>query len=278
MQKIITLTTDFGYTDYYTAVLKGKIYSKIGECNLVDISHNIRDYHIEEAGFVLSAAYPHFPKETIHIVSVKAEITPFTPAICVKYDGHYFIATDNGVLSIILGNNEFEEAIYLGNDENECSSTVFADCARHLVSGYGLAELGNPVESLYKLNRWADNLNLERNKITGKVVYEDSFGNLITNITKESFERIGKGRKFSIRIKDRSINKINKYFADFKVTSENALLERAGELLATFNDLDLLLVTLLYSKKKDPGGSPKSLMNIQLNDNIVVEFEDEFNY
>lgn len=276
MQRIITLTTDFGYTDYYTGVLKGKIYSKIGECNLIDISHNIRDYHVEEAGFVLSAAYYHFPKETIHIVSVKAEITPFTPAICVKYDGHYFIATDNGILSIILGNSSFEDAVYLSHDENDCTDTVFVDCARQLFLGNNLAMLGTPVQSLYKLSRWADNLNLERNKITGKVVYEDSFGNLITNISKESFEKVGKGRKFSIRVKDRSITKINKYFADFKVADESALLERAGELLATFNDLDLLLITLLYSKKKDPGGSPRSLMNIQLNDNIVVEFEDEF--
>ena len=39
MPKIVTITSDFGWKDYYLAILKGAILSKVSEVMLVDITH-----------------------------------------------------------------------------------------------------------------------------------------------------------------------------------------------------------------------------------------------
>ncbi|MEK6492681.1 SAM-dependent chlorinase/fluorinase [Myroides odoratimimus] len=278
MQRIITLTTDFGYRDHYVGALKGKIYSNIIGCNLVDISHEISKYNTEDAGFVIGAAYNQFPKGTIHIIAVDASITDYTKAICVEFDGHYFITADNGIVSIILGEEDFDKAIQINHDGMMKSNDIFVYCAYQLNEGRQLEEIGVVIDSIYNPNRLATNVVLNKNKITGKVIYEDSYGNLVTNIHRSDYEVVSEGREFAIRVKNYRINRINDYFADFKLNDRATLKERAGELVAIFNDIDLLTIALFYSKPDTPGGTPRKLMNLQLNDTIVIEFDSETQY
>lgn len=274
MQKIITLTTDFGYKDYYVAVLKGKLYSNINACNVIDISHGVKDYHIEEAGFVLASSYSHFPKGTIHIVSVSAFISEDTPVICMQYDGHYFIATDNGVLGVILGNESFDEVVCFNADHNMTVNDAFVYCAYQINEGRQLLDIGKKMDTICKLNIWSDLLTIEENKIVGKIIYEDTYGNLISNIPQDVFEAQKKDRKFVIRIKDRSISKINKYFAEVKPSDNFMRHERAGDFVALFNDLKLLTLGIVFSKPNEPGGSPKTLINLRVSDTISIEFAE----
>ena len=70
MGNILTLTTDFGLSDAYVAVMKGVILSINPEVKLVDICHTIRPQQVSQAAFVLSTAYHFFPEGTIHLVVV----------------------------------------------------------------------------------------------------------------------------------------------------------------------------------------------------------------
>lgn len=272
MQRIITLTTDFGYKDYYVSVLKGKLYSNINDCNVVDISHNVKDYHIEEAGFVLASSYSHFPKGTVHIVSVSAFISNDTPVVCMKYDGHYFIATDNGVLGVVLGANDFEELVRFKADPVMSVNDAFVYCAYQICEKKELKGIGHKMKTLARLNIWADSLLVEDNRIVGKIIYEDTYGNLICNIPRELFEARKNGRDFIIRVKDRTISKINKYFAEVKASDNSVRYERAGDFVAIFNDLNLLTLAIVFSKPNEPGGSPRSLINLRVSDTVSIEF------
>lgn len=273
MQRIITLTTDFGYKDYYVGALKGKIYSNIQDCNIVDISHDVTNYNIEEAGFIIASAYSNFPKGTIHIIAVDSSVNELNPAICVKYDNHYFITSDNGILTYLLAGEGLQEAIYVHYDGSMRSNDLFVYCAYQLFEGRKLKNMGTKATQLVKLNRLGDALSIEENRITGKVIYEDSYGNLITNVTREVFESTRATRNFVILVKNYRVTRINRFFADFKTTDSLSLKDRAGDFIAVFNDLDLLVLTLLYSKPNNPGGTPRTLMNIQVNDNINIEFD-----
>lgn len=275
MHRIITLTTDFGYKDYYVGSLKGKIYSNIPNCTIVDISHHISHYNVEEAGFVIAAAYKNFPKGTVHIIAVDASVSEFTPAVCLKYDGHYFITADNGILTQLLQNQNWEKAVFLAQDNNMTSDDLFVYCAYQLFENKALEHIGVITDQIHKLTRLGDSLSLQENAIVGKIAYEDSFGNLVSNITKADFDRIGKGRHFEIVVKNYTIKRLNRYFSDFSISDNASLKEKAGEFIALFNDLDLLTVGLFYSRPNNPGGSPKTLMNIQLHDNISVVFAVE---
>ncbi|MHC5202277.1 SAM hydrolase/SAM-dependent halogenase family protein [Myroides sp. LJL119] len=275
MRRIITLTTDFGYKDYYVGALKGKIYSNIPNCNIVDISHQISQYNVEEAGFVIAAAYKNFPKHSVHIIAVDASVSEFTPAVCVKYDDHYFITANNGILTQLLQNQQQQQAVLISQDSNMSSDDLFVYCAYQLFENKPLNQIGVLSDQIHKLSRLGDCLDLQQNAIIGKIAYEDSFGNLVSNISKKDFEQIGKGRNFEIVVKNYTIKRINRYFSDFNTSETSSLKEKAGEFIALFNDLDLLTVGLFYSRPNTPGGSPGTLMNIQLHDNISVVFAVE---
>jgi len=71
---IITLTTDFGVQDPYLATMKGAILAINPAARLVDVSHAIRPQAIEQAVFVLAAAWPYFPSGAIHVAVVGPEV------------------------------------------------------------------------------------------------------------------------------------------------------------------------------------------------------------
>ena len=69
---IVTFTSDFGLNDYYVALIKGSMLSENPSLNIIDISHNINNYDIVQAAFILKNAFESFPKGTIHILSVNS--------------------------------------------------------------------------------------------------------------------------------------------------------------------------------------------------------------
>ncbi len=99
---IITLTSDWGQRDYFLAAVKGKIMSLMPEVSIIDISHGISPFNLKQASFIIRNSYPHFPKGTVHMLSVLTEKTEKTPHLAVQYNGQFFIGADNGIFSLIF--------------------------------------------------------------------------------------------------------------------------------------------------------------------------------
>ena len=93
---IITLTSDWGTSDYYAAAVKGVILSRMPNATIVDITHQIDPFNIAQAGFTLHNCFRNFPEGTIHIIAVETIESDINPHVVVKAHGHYFISTDNG--------------------------------------------------------------------------------------------------------------------------------------------------------------------------------------
>ena len=72
---IITLTTDFGLKDHFVGALKGAIFKELTDARIVDISHDISPFNIQECAFLLKNSYKSFPEGTVHIVGVDSEAT-----------------------------------------------------------------------------------------------------------------------------------------------------------------------------------------------------------
>lgn len=94
---IITLTSDWGLSDYYVGAVKGVIYSYCPQAVIVDITHNITPFDLKNAGFIVKNCYKNFPEGTIHILGIDTEESDEFSHIVVKADGHYFIGCDNGI-------------------------------------------------------------------------------------------------------------------------------------------------------------------------------------
>jgi len=255
---IITLTSDWGLKDHYLASVKGAFLRSIPEVTLIDISHQIPPFDLNQASFILKSAYKNFPEGTIHIVGVNTEASIEMPHVLIKYNKHYFIGADNGVFALMF--DETPELIIeldiiqTSNRFSFSTKDVFVQAAMHLIEGNDIMLLGEKRESL--TNKISFKPVIETNLIKGKVIYIDSYQNVITNITEDSFKEVVKGREFKILLRAGSyeITNISKSYMD---VSE-------GELLALFDSENYLEISI--NKGKASG-----LLGLGIDDVIRIE-------
>ena len=255
---IITLTSDWGLKDHYLASVKGAFLRSIPEVTLIDISHQIPPFDLNQASFILKSAYKNFPEGTIHIVGVNTEASIEMPHVLIKYNKHYFIGADNGVFALMF--DETPELIIeldiiqTSNHFSFSTKDVFVQAAMHLIEGNDIMLLGEKREFL--TNKISFKPVIETNLIKGKVIYIDSYQNVITNITEDSFKEVVKGREFKILLRAGSyeIANISKSYMD---VSE-------GELLALFDSENYLEISI--NKGKASG-----LLGLGIDDVIRIE-------
>ena len=95
-RRIITLTTDFGVSDAYAAILKGVVLGISPTAELIDITHGISPQDIMEGAFVLKGAAPYFPMVRFISLSLIPVLVPHaSPLPSVK--------RINGMLGQIMG-------------------------------------------------------------------------------------------------------------------------------------------------------------------------------
>ena len=219
---IITLTSDWGHSDYYAAAVKGVILSQLPNATIVDITHEIAPFNTIDAGFVVKHCYRDFPAGTIHIIAVDTIESAEVPHVVVKVEGQYFISADNGVFRQIF--DDYEEAVEINVMQDSESFNFpthdrFAKVAVMIAQGVSLSEIGTKREML----RGAEFRAVVRDDaIEGTVIHIDSYGNLITNITKDDFMQSRRGRDYTIFVKGRlyTINKISDSYLDVKETTD----------------------------------------------------------
>lgn len=255
---IVTLTSDLGVKDYYAAVLKGKLLSGVPTAQVIDISHEVAPFNIQEAAFVMRNACFYFPPGTVHMVSVHAESRNPVKAVALRYRGHFFVGMDNGLFSLMIDDHP-EEVVEIPQPSALVSSfmakDLLADAAVKLMQGAALATIGQPLGALETRTylRPPDNPHL----IRANIVYIDHFGNLITNITRERFERLRAGRSFVINYKR------NEEIRDISGTYQDV---PEGEKLCLFNSAGYLEIAIHK-------GNASQLLGLHLDNTIQIEFE-----
>jgi len=254
---IITLTTDLGIKDYYVALLKAEILKCCTDANIIDISHQVEPFDIFQAAFLIKNCYKEFPEGTIHIIGMDSGSKDDRRYLIGINKKQYFIGPDNGVLSLIFDGNP--EMIYSINIEEEHNSifpsrAILTRAACHLARGQDVKEISKQVENM--VEKTILQPVVKDSVIQGNVIYIDSFRNIIVNIDKDLFDRIGQGRPVRISYHKREyIDRISK---DYSEVPE-------GEALSLFGSSGYLEIALNMAPAS-------SLLGIQVGETIQVEF------
>jgi len=188
---IITLTTDYGTNDHLVGTLKGVILKINPEATIVDITHNVAPFDLLDAALAIGSAYSYFPPRTIHVVVVDPGVGTERRPLLVTAENQYFVAPDNGVLSVIY---EREENVVARNvtaahyflqpiSKTFHGRDIFAPIAAWLSKGWQTASMGEEITDHKKFA-------LPKPKATdgvvkGIVMRVDTFGNLVTNFRVE---------------------------------------------------------------------------------------------
>jgi S-adenosylmethionine hydrolase len=230
---VITLTTEWKPEDIYHGILKGKLCSLCPGVVIIDNANNIPAFNISHASFVIRNTWNKYPKGTIHIICVQSEAGSKQDHLIVKAKDHYFIGTDNGIFNLIL-NSDPDEVVKIDNGGTDDELEIFARAAADLASGKKMSDIGKHVSSISE--HVPLRATIDKNVIIGSIIFIDSYGNAISNITKEVFYRVFEGRKYRILIQS------NKNYTDHIVEKYRDV--PVGELLARFNSLDLLEISI----------------------------------
>jgi S-adenosyl-L-methionine hydrolase (adenosine-forming) len=256
---LITLTTDFGTADHFAGVMKGVIAGIAPRARVVDITHEVAPYDVIGAAFLIAQSWRYFPKGSIHVVVVDPGVGSARRPILVAGGGHFFVAPDNGVLSMVIEDlikvadvikvadlikveavTKREAAKpkvrVIANPKlmaRDVSRTfhgrdIFAPAAAHLARGVPEARFGKPIVDYMRIDDTKPS-KLSRNCWRGTILRADRFGNLITNFHLDDFARVTAG-PFELRIGSECIRRLALTFSEAAI----------GELVAVFGSSDYL--------------------------------------
>ncbi|WP_027076150.1 SAM hydrolase/SAM-dependent halogenase family protein [Maribacter antarcticus] len=273
---IITLTTDFGIKDHFVGVLKGSIYTELPDANIIDISHGIAPFNIQECAYILQNSYHNFPSGTIHIVGVDSEATPENQHIAVLVDGHYFVSANTGVIGLITSELSPEKVVQINIPDRIQGSfpvmSVFVQVACHIARGGTLEVVGKPFTNLKLLREFLPRVSDDGKKIIGSVIYIDNYGNVVTNIRKNLFDGHRKGMPFILQARNQKLTQIHNSYSDiidFKL--EKNKRKGDGDLLALFNSSGYIELAIYKSNLNTVGGAA-TLLGLEYRDSISIDF------
>lgn len=272
---IITLTTDYGLKDHFVGALKGKILSEYPEASIVDISHFIDPFNTVEASYILGASYSSFPKGTVHVIGVDMELNKENQHIVMQWNDHYFIAADNGILSMLSQKIVPQKIVAitihdrLPNDATGLD--VFIKVACHIAKGGLLNVIGKEIKSIKQVTDLQAIAAVDGNSIKGYVIYIDHFGNVVTNITKKQFLEVAKSRPYEIVMRTKNIKTILPNYSAIANSDKYPIKYYEGEKLALFNETGFLEIAVFRSNPSKVG-SASSLLGLNYRDSINIVF------
>jgi S-adenosylmethionine hydrolase len=255
---IVTLLTDSGEVDFYVAAIKAKILAVNPGVRIEDISHKINACDIAHGAFVLRSVFKDFPKGTVHLVGVDATGNRGDGYIALQLEDHFFVASDNGLLGL-LSDKAHQKLVEL-NTVNPMETTfpekdILAPAAAKLASGVALTDLGKPMATFKK--RTDRHVRATKKNILGHVIRVDHYGNLITNIPRDTFEILSKDKSYNIHVGGERISKIQ----------TNYHQAEQGDCFLFFNSLGVLEIGIYK-------GNANELLGLSYDSPVNIIFDE----
>lgn len=256
---IITLTTDFGLSDYFVGSVKGVLLQRAPGVSLIDITHEIPPQDLITAAFVLKEASLYFPKGTVHLAVVDPGVGTDRRKIIVAEGGQRYVAPDNGILTYILqrkGGRVYAVGetplLRLEKSPTFAGRDHFAPIAALLATGTPPEALGAEIKDPVVIEGlWPKR---GEGEIVGKIVYIDRFGNAIANVTEADLKgSIGRS-EWALAVKGVRLSGLKKNYAEGKKGAANLIVNSSGH-------LEIFV----------PGGSARDLLGLRLLDEAMIE-------
>lgn len=196
----IVFMTDFGTANDAVAVCKAVIVGIAPDARLMDITHQVTPFQIEEASRWLAGVTPYYPSGAIFLVVVDPGVGTSRKAVIVKSKkGQYFVVPDNGLITPVIERDGLDSAREITNTgwmlQPKVSSTfhgrdIFSPAAAHLAQGWDFTLAGELVPQLVQLT--SKTSKTSDNGIEGDIIgLDDPFGSLVSNIPGEEFKKLG---------------------------------------------------------------------------------------
>lgn len=192
--KILTFLTDFGLKNSYVSQMKGVALS-LTDAVIVDITHEITPHNVLEGAFVLRSSAPYFPSGTVHVAVVDPGVGTNRKGLVITTSTQILVGPDNGLLiptaqhlgDFVVYEIQNQDLLLKSISNTFHGRDIFTPVAAHILNGILFEEIG-PIIKDYKTLDFGKTEILNQ-RIVGKIIYIDSFGNIVTNIDGEVLKK-----------------------------------------------------------------------------------------
>jgi len=213
---IIVFMTDFGTANDAVAICKAVMLGIAPDARIMDITHQVTPYSIEDASRFLEAASPYYPAGAVFVAVVDPGVgTSRKPMVVKSKKGQYFVLPDNGLITPVIDRDGLDSAREITNPNwmipSAISSTfhgrdIFSPAGAHLAAGWDFCLVGPEIPQLVRLTPRTSTLTDKG--ISGDIIsLDDPFGSLVTDIPGDEFKKLGYnlGDKLRIEINKKSV-------------------------------------------------------------------------
>jgi S-adenosylmethionine hydrolase len=208
----------------------------IKDATLLDLTHEIEPYNLNQAAYVLLSSYRHFPKGTIHILLFDIFGEKNKRMVLAKHEDHFFIAPDNGLLAMAF-ESDLEVATCYEEPGHPSLHRWIHEAGKvsaMLAEADGWRGYENKLTRLHVAHNSLKPVEFE-DVLECQVLHIDRFRNVILNISRVQFEGHRRGRKFRIRfMRNEEIREISYHYSDVA----------KGEKLCRFNSAGFLEIAV----------------------------------
>ena len=243
----IVFMTDFGAANDAVAVCKAVIVGIAPDARLMDITHQVTPYQIEEASRWLVGVTPYYPAGTVFLVVVDPGVGTSRKAVIVKSKkGQYFVLPDNGIITPVIERDGLDSAREITNTgwmlQPQVSSTfhgrdIFSPTAAHLAEGWDYTMAGPAVTQLVQLTPKVSTSS--EAGIEGDIIgLDDPYGSLVTDIPGDEFKKLGYalGDKIIVQLNKKPFSvPYTKTFMDVQVGEPLLYVDSRGRLGLALN-------------------------------------------
>lgn len=220
----------------------------------IEITSRIEPFDIVEAAYLSSMVFNDFSDNSVHILATNVVATSFEGHLAAKYNGHFFLAPDNGILSLIFG-EDFNNYYLISTEQYEQKiQNVYLPFIEKLVSaGFELDQVAKKTDKVNTKTRIVPVK--DEKELRGTVLFVDHFGNAYTNIEKNVFDAFVQNSSYRINLsKHSTVGSISRNFADVQ----------EGDPLCYFSDHGYLVVAIKKS-------SAQQLLNLRKYKPLIIE-------
>jgi S-adenosylmethionine hydrolase len=232
----IALLTDFGNRDHYVGSVKGVLLTVCPDAVLVDITHEIPAHDVLTGALELAACYRCFPAGTIFLAVVDPGVGSARRGLAAEAGDYRFVAPDNGVLTAVLAETPPKRLVSL-TERRYARPTIsrtfegrdrFAPAAAWLGKGAEVAALGMALRDYVRLD--IPQASQSEDRISGRVLRVDRFGNLVTNIPRAMVDRLASGGAIEILAHGHAIGALVETYASVPAGNPCALFGSSDHL------------------------------------------------
>lgn len=232
----VSLISDIGSESHELARFRMRFKRELPDLHLECVKTNVQRGSISDAAFVLDALLPEFPAGSIHIVDVESDLHRFGPALFGKVKDQWVICANNGLLSLLEEAPEFIAAEQGGWSKE---GGVNALLRTFLPMVKQLQEHGDKGMKSFPDIQEKARLQpvISDNEVRATVIFNDHFGNAITNLKKEDLDQVAKGKRIAIILgRHDRLTRISQFFGEAE----------EGDVVATWTEDNYLQIGIYH--------------------------------